>query len=286
MKIQKTKLILLFYLLLVTIAEILASYLNAQVGLLAHFILLLIFVIHYTLINMRKHTANTLQCRFIEGKRYPSRLMQLVIDDYKQFSSILLTLTLIPMIRILSLVMPLYNFAPLYWFVLIGIAIYLSFIILKIQQKIPLSDIGFKRPHLKHYPLEFAIILLAIPMGIAEFFILQPEPLVTSFTVYNVVIVIIIFFVTVGLMEEIIFRGLLQNNSIDILGPKKGILFTTLIFTALHIGNLSILDCLLVFIVGGLYGITVYKTKSIIGVTISHTIVNIFLFIICPVFLA
>ena len=83
-------------------------------------------------------------------------------------------------------------------------------------------------------------------------------------------------------MEEIIFRGLLQKKSIETIGLWPGIIFVTSIFAILHIGNLSILDVLLVFFIGLMYSLVVYKTKSIIGVTISHTIVNVFLFILLP----
>jgi membrane protease YdiL (CAAX protease family) len=83
-------------------------------------------------------------------------------------------------------------------------------------------------------------------------------------------------------MEEVIFRGLLQKKSTDILGVWPGILYVTLIFAVLHIGNLSLLEVLFVFCIGGLYAVVVKTTKTIIGVSISHTLVNIFFFIICP----
>jgi membrane protease YdiL (CAAX protease family) len=92
-------------------------------------------------------------------------------------------------------------------------------------------------------------------------------------------------FIATGLMEELIFRGLLQKKSTDILGVWPGIFFITLIFAVLHIGNLSLLDVLLVFSIGGLYAVVVKTTKTVIGVSISHTVVNVFLFIICPLVL-
>jgi len=75
---------------------------------------------------------------------------------------------------------------------------------------------------------------------------------------------------------------LLLKKSIEIIGTWQGILSVTLIFNVLHIGNLSFFEVLLVFCISGMYAIVVKTTKTIIGVTISPTVVNIFLFIICP----
>jgi membrane protease YdiL (CAAX protease family) len=99
-------------------------------------------------------------------------------------------------------------------------------------------------------------------------------------------VAILILFVATGLMEEVIFRGILQKKTTDMIGTWQGMLFVTILFAGLHIGNLSVLDVLLVFFIGGLYAIIVNITKTIVGVTVSHTVVNLMLFIVCPLALA
>ena len=277
---------LLIYLVLIFLAEISVTYIDILAGILFHIIILLALFVHYGFITNDKMSFNIIQWRFIREKKKPSSLAQLFIDRRNRLSSLILALTLVPLIRILSLVMPLSTFAPIYWFIIIGVAVYLAFIALVIQQRIELKECGIRLPKLKHLPLEIGIILLAVPIGVAEYYILRPLPFIDSFSITNIVMAVLILFIATGLMEELIFRGLIQKKAIAILGSWKGILFTTLIFAILHVGNLSILDVLLVFSIGGSYSIIVYKTKTIIGVTISHTVVNIFLFIICPLTIA
>jgi membrane protease YdiL (CAAX protease family) len=247
-------------------------------------ILCLLFI-HSGFINKDKMSINKIQWFLIKEKKKPSSLVQILIDKRVKLTSLILALTLVPLIRILSLVMPLSHFPPIRWFIIIGTAVYLAFFVLIFQQKINRKEYGLQLPIRKHLPIELGIILLGIPLGFAEFFILRPVPFIDSFSIENIVVAVLILFIATGLMEEIIFRGLLQKKSIDILGVWPGILFITFIFSMLHIGNLSFLDVLLVFCIGGLYAVVVKTTKTVIGVSISHTLVNVFLFIICPLLL-
>lgn len=286
MKEIKDGIYLLFYLILITLAEISVSYADVTVGILFHFIILSMLLIHYLFISKSKLIMDTLHNVFTKSKNKPANFLQQLIKGRERLGSLLLALTLAPLIRIMSLVLPLSSFAQIAWFIITGAAIYLAFIVIKIQQKIELKDCGVRMPKTKHIPIEIGIMVLGIPMGVAEYFILKPDPIIQFLTIKNIVVVFIVFLVSIALMEEVVFRGLLQNKAIEILGKWKGILFVTFIFGSLHIGNLSFLDCVLVFAIGLLYALVVYKTKTIIGVTVSHTVVNLFLFVICPVILA
>jgi len=61
-----------------------------------------------------------------------------------------------------------------------------------------------------------------------------------------------------------------------------GILFVAVLFASMHIGYLSILDLGLVFVVGLFFGIVVNKTGSIFGVTVSHGLTNVILYLVAP----
>jgi hypothetical protein len=276
---------LLLYLILITLAEITVAYVSPQAGIFFHIIILCLLFIHSGFINKDKMSFNKLQWFFIKEKKKPSSLVQILITKKDKFTSLLLTLTLVPLIRILSLVMPLSHFPRIQWFIIIGVAVYLAFFVLLFQQKINIKECGLRLPTKKHIPIEVGIILLGIPLGFAEYYILRPTPFIDSFSIENIIVAVLILFIATGLMEELIFRGLLQKKSTDILGVWPGILFITLIFAVLHIGNFSLLDVLLVFSIGGLYAVVVKTTKTVIGVSISHTLVNVFLFIICPLVL-
>jgi hypothetical protein len=63
-----------------------------------------------------------------------------------------------------------------------------------------------------------------------------------------------------------------------------GILLVTATFAIMHIGNLVFWDVLLAFAVGGIYALVVRKTGSIYGVSVSHGLVNVILFLIAPLY--
>lgn len=277
---------LFIYLLLIASAELTVAYINPETGILIHIGILCLFFIHSGLLSKDHFVYANLQELHLKKQEKTSDLLQTLVSKKATLSSLLLSLTLVPLIRIVSLVMPLSHFPRIQWFLIIGIAIYLAFFIILFQQKIKVQDCGLRLPKIQHLPIELGITLIGIPFGYAEYLILKPASFIDSLSFENIFIAFFILLITTGLMEELIFRGLLQNEATDILGPRYGILFITLIFSILHIGNLSILDILLVFCIGGLYAIVVHKTKTVIGVTFSHTVVNIFLFIICPFTLA
>lgn len=273
---------LLTYLILICLAEIVTAYVSIQAGIVFHISILFLLFIHSGFISRKKMAVNEAQLLFIKQKKKPSGLLQSIISKKADLSSLLIVLTLAPLIRILSLVMPLVHFLRIQWFTIISIAVYLSIIIIIRQQKLALKDHGLRWPKRKHLPIEIGIALIAIPFGVMEYLILRPAPLISTFSAGDILVAILILFIGTGLLEEIIFRGLLQKKTVDMMGAWQGMLFVTILFAVLHIGNLSFLDVLLVFFIGGLYGVVVYKTKSIIGVTVSHTMVNIMLFIVCP----
>jgi hypothetical protein len=91
----------------------------------------------------------------------------------------------------------------------------------------------------------------------------------------------LIMIVCTGFLEELAFRGLMQYHATRTLG-FYGIIFISALFGVLHIGNLSVLDVLLAGTVGFIFSLVVRKTGSLYGVSISHGIINIVLFLIAP----
>ncbi|NMX21968.1 hypothetical protein C5S30_05965 [ANME-1 cluster archaeon GoMg4] len=65
----------------------------------------------------------------------------------------------------------------------------------------------------------------------------------------------------------------------------SGIILVSALFGFLHIGNLTVLDVLLAGGVGFIFSVVVRKTGSLYGVSISHGVINIVLFLIAPYYL-
>jgi uncharacterized protein len=193
----------------------------------------------------------------------------------------LLTLALAPLIRILSLSMPLGEFSQIYWYAIVSIPLFFATLVVMRKAKLHSSEVGFKIGNL---PFQLLIMLTGFLFGITEYYILQPEPLISVFDWKIMILPAAILFFCTGFMEEFVFRGVMQKVACNAIGDGTGLIFLALIFTAMHIGYLSLPDIALVFVVGLFFGIVVNKTGSILGVTLSHGITNIMLYLIAPFF--
>lgn len=100
-----------------------------------------------------------------------------------------------------------------------------------------------------------------------------------------------ILFILVGtLMEEIIFRGFIQERLGWSLGKVPAILIASLLFAGVHFssGAISIVvyDLLWVFIDSFIYGIIYMKTKNLFASWIAHCLSDLVALIIILVFFA
>jgi len=142
-------------------------------------------------------------------------------------------------------------------------------------------EIGLSPPRLRFLPIDLVMISVAFPVGLIEYQILKPEPIVNLLEGEALISSSIIMILSTGFLEELAFRGIIQYHATNTMGIY-GIFYVSFVFSILHIGNLSIFDILLAFFVGLAYSIVVMKTGSIYGVSLSHGIINIVLFILAP----
>ena len=199
------------------------------------------------------------------------------------FSGLLLALAIVPLIRILSLSMPLTHFAYIMWFLFISIPIFIAIFACMMIQGLSLRDVGITLPKAKDIPIEIGIVLLALPVGILEYHLLTPEPLLYELNPALLIAPVLIMIIYTGFVEELAFRGLMQYHALKTMG-WWGILFITIIFATMHVGNLIYWDVLLAFAIGGIYALVVKKTGSILGVSLSHGLINVVLFLIAPLY--
>ena len=205
-------------------------------------------------------------------------LLHSTIVENSYFSNLYASLSLAPLIRILSLCIPLLHFGYIFWFFIVAVPVFAAiFTCIHIQGIYPRS-VGLKIPSRMDVPFTCGIILLGIPVGWVEYQILEPEFMLGARASWLVPILIIL--VGTGFLEELLFRGLLQHTFTEAVG-MRGILIVSVIFGFLHLGN-SWLDCVLAGEIGLVYALVVRKTGSIYGVSISHGVINTMLFLVMP----
>lgn len=254
----------IIYLLAITVAEAIVIILepvsglvlSSVIGIICHIIILMATIIDAALIS-----------RYVYGR-------------------LILSLAIIPLIRIISLSLPLADMPQTLQYPIIYLPLLAAAIVLVRILDLGVKDIGIRFGFL---PLQLVIGLAGVVFGIVEYLILTPEPHVTELTWQAAWLPALILLLATGFVEEFIFRGVLQRTATEAFGGW-GIVYISFIFAVLHIGwiqadnPLAWLDVIFVFVVALFFSWVVKKTGSLFGVTLSHGITNIVLFIVAPFF--
>jgi hypothetical protein len=232
----------------IALAELAVTLVDPRLGLVLHFLMLVLLVVQVAL-----------------GEPGPLR-------------GLFLGLTLVPLIRILSLSLPLAHFLPLYWYLLTSVPLFVAAWVAGRALGYSWRALGLT---LRGWPLQLAVGLTGLGLGALEYAILQPAPLAPALTWAGIWLPALILLICTGLLEEMIFRGLLQRAAGDALG-RWGMPYVALLFAVMHLGYRSLLDVAFVFVVGLYFGVVVQRTRSLLGVTLAHGLTNILLFLVMP----
>ena len=238
----------LAYLAVLALAEILTTLIDARVGLVMNSIMLFVLLLHTAL-------------------AWETPLHRLLV-----------TLAFAPLIRLLSLSLPLAEFPRVYWYFITSVPLFVAAFLVARLLDFSLDGLGI---NLRALPVQGLVALTGLAFGFLEYKILQPDPLAPAFTWQALLVPALILLFSTGFLEELIFRGLMQSTALEVLG-RFGLVYVALIFAVLHIGYKSVVDVVFVFAVGFFFGWVVWKTRSIVGVTLAHGLTNIMLFLVMP----
>ncbi|MBI1884977.1 MAG: CPBP family intramembrane metalloprotease [Chloroflexi bacterium] len=191
---------------------------------------------------------------------------------------LLFSLTLVPLIRILSLSLPLARFDQAYWYLMAGVPVFTATVVVMASLDLRPADVALR---LRWSGWHLPVVLLGCGLGIAEYHILRPDPLIDGLALRQFVLPALILLAATGFLEELLFRGVLQQTATAALG-WAGVLYVSAVFAILHIGYRSGIDVAFVFAIALIYGWAVKRTGSIIGVSLSHGVTNIMLFLVVP----
>jgi len=234
-----------------TVAELATNFYDLVAGIIIHTVIFLALIIHAS---------------FTATNESPT-------------SRLILSLSLVPLVRMLSLFMPFTSFAPVFWYIIIYPPLLIASFVAMRRMDYSLKRIGFMIGNLR---IQLLIALSGVILGVTEYYILQPpEPLVPELTLGGVLLSIIALGGGTGLVEEFVFRGILQQTSKEVLG-RGWLVYVAYLFAILHVIHYSILDIFFVFAVGVYFGWIVNKTGSLFGVILAHSLTNIMLFLVLP----
>ena len=148
------------------------------------------------------------------------------------------------------------------------------------RKNISLTDIGFRSDKMLWYIL--LGIMVGIPLGTTEYFIITPAVAFPTFKVTYLLRDLAYMVAFVGLGEEVLFRGLIQRDMANLFGWKWGLFSASALFAVMHLTWRSIPELVFVFLAGLILGALYLKTKSLVAPIVAHGINNVMLVAILP----
>ena len=210
-------------------------------------------------------------------------IIQSVFVQSSTNRNLVLALSLVPLVRILSLALPLGQLSLIYRFPLIYAPLLGATIAVMWATGLRPAAIGL---NLRYWPYQVAGgVISGIGIGITEYLIIGTSPLINTFSLQEVWLPALVLILTTGLVEELMFRGVLQKLSEAAMG-RQSIIYVSLIFAILHLGFYSWGDVIFVFFVALFFAAIVKRTGSLLGAILAHGIANAVLFLVAPFILS
>lgn len=194
--------------------------------------------------------------------------------------NVLQSLSLVILLRIISLSMPQFFTDMLKQYSLIyGVMFIPIYIIIKNQQ-ISYKELGLNFKRLYIY-LPSAVIIGSV-IALLDYKILKPDAIIDNLDLSEIIFISLVMFSFVGIIEELMFRSILQTRIEKIFGLKYGILLSGFIFGIMHSIYGIMNEILFAILFGIILAYIFHKTKSLAFIVSIHGIANIMLFGILP----
>ncbi|HEY5500865.1 MAG TPA: CPBP family intramembrane glutamic endopeptidase, partial [Candidatus Humimicrobiaceae bacterium] len=169
--------------------------------------------------------------------------------------NIYMPLMLLPVLRLVNLSMPIFFETTLYTFIFIYSPLMIPVAII-IHQRNSLEEIGITK---KHFLAYMALSLpLGFLMGLGEYLTIRTGSLIPDLTFVNLLKLTIVMVFFVGLVEELIFRSILQVRLEQVLSVPESLIITSLLFGLMHSGYGTFNEMLYTGFVGLIMGLLFY----------------------------
>ena len=194
---------------------------------------------------------------------------------------LLLVLALIPLSRVLGLAVPMRYLPPIYWYAAAGVPLFIAVALVARALGIPVRSLA-SMPKLAYAfgPPQMLFALSGLPLSLLAFAIGRPKPIEIASGI-ELILAVIILLAMVGALEEITYRGMLQDRATELFG-RQGLLYVNALFAAMHFGSLSWLYVPFIALVGLLYSWWVWRTGTVSGVALSHGLLSIGAIVLWP----
>ena len=211
-------------------------------------------------------------------------LIGLSLSTIKQSDSnvsmIIQALMLLPLLRLVNVSMPVFFEITLYSFIFVYAPLMIPAYFVAVQQKFTLEQLGVTSKNIIRYlPLA---LLVGIFIGQGEYWTIKANYLIPDLSLISVLKLSIVMIFFVGLVEELIFRSILQTRLEETLGLFPGLIIASFLFGMMHSVYGTPYEILYTALAGFAFGVLFQKTRNLPVTAIAHGCVNIFLFGFIP----
>lgn len=179
---------------------------------------------------------------------------------------VLVALALLPLLRLLSVTMTVPEAPYFDRYLLTGLPLLAAACLTARALGLTPGDLGLR---LKRWPAQVAITLTGVPLSLAAYVLVHPQPLIARFDGPHLAAAAATLGVCVALVEELVFRGLLQHVASPLFG-RLGLLFSAAAFVSMYTGSSSPSYAAFMGVVGLFFGWCVQRTGSLWGVVLAH----------------
>jgi membrane protease YdiL (CAAX protease family) len=194
---------------------------------------------------------------------------------------LLTSLVVIPIARLLGFSLPLADFPPIYRYLLISIPLLATILLICRTVRLSWHNVGLVELNPKKTLLQITIGLSGLVVGYVHYQLMKPAAIVAGLNLEHIWLPVLILVLCTGFIEELLFRGLLQYSIVNTVGAI-GILYVAILYTLLQSGDQTVYIILFVFSTSLFWALLVRTTQNILGVSISHGLSNVMLFVIAP----
>lgn len=194
------------------------------------------------------------------------------------FTNLLRSLILLPLMRLLNTSMPLGAFEAVYWFMAVNAPLFIAAYLLVYAARLEKRSVGLVLGERK---TQLGVGATGIVFGLMGSLLLEPGQLIGNPTLENLLVSMVILLVFTGFVEEFIFRGLIQTNAEATLGKTPGWVYASILFSVMGgLNAKSPLPFLFFLSMGLFYGYVFQRTRSLLGIALSHGIASGILFLL------
>jgi membrane protease YdiL (CAAX protease family) len=182
------------------------------------------------------------------------------------------------LLRLLSLGVPWANVALPVRVALVGAPLLLATILVLRLQRFPAARLGAGS---KGWWWQGLIALAGLPLSVLAFLVVQPERLAPGGGPWALLAFAVFLTIFGGCTEELLFRGALQEAAAGIFG-RTAPWVSSVAFAAAYLGARSAQVVGVVGAIGLFFGLCADRTRSVAGVALAHSLVNVGVFLVWP----